>query len=65
MIVKLIGIASWAIEKYENVKAFIKKKYRQHRSRKIRNAIDARNTRAVKHIVSDIIKKRQAKRDSV
>ena len=65
MIGKVITIASWVIKVYENAKVFIKTKYRAHRSRKIRNAVDKRNTAAIKRIVQDIIHKRREKQDSV
>ena len=64
MISKLINIASWIIEKYENIKGFIKTKYRAHRSRKIRRLIDDGNVDTVADIVRDIKKRRRSRRDA-
>ena len=62
---QVINIADWAIKKYEGVKSFVKTKYRQHRARKIRNAVDKRNTRALRRVVRSIAERRKNKQDSV
>ena len=61
---QVIGIASWLISKYEGIKSFVKTKYRGYRSRKIRNAVDKRNARAIKRIMQDIKNRRRERRDS-
>jgi hypothetical protein len=64
MIGKVIGIISFVIEKYERIKEFVKTKYRAHRSRKIRNAVDKRNTSAIRRILQNIKDRRRERRDA-
>ena len=61
---KVINIVSWAIEKYEGVKDFVKTKYRAYRSRKIRSIVDKRNTTALKRVLRDIKQRRRDRRDA-
>ena len=61
---KAIAIISWAIEKYENVKSWITKKYRAHKTRRVRNLIDDNNVDAIDDIVRNIKKKRRNRRDA-
>ena len=65
MISKIINIISFVVDKYERVKAFVKTKYRRHRARKIRNAVDKHNSTAIRRIVQSIAERRKRKQDSV
>ena len=64
MISKIINIISFVVDKYGKVKNFVKTKYRAHRSRKIRNIVDKRNTSALKRVLQDIKKRRSTRRDA-
>lgn len=61
---KVIAIISWAIQKYEGIKSFVKIKYRAYRSRKIRSAVDNHDKSTIGSVVRSIIRKRQERRDS-
>lgn len=61
---QIITIVSWVIQKYENVKKFIKDKYHIYRSRKIREAVDNRDADSIESRVRDVLKKRQDRQDS-
>lgn len=64
MITQIINILDSTIKAYKNVKKFVQEKYRIHRSKKIRNAVDKHDANTISRIVSDIIQRRQNKRDS-
>lgn len=64
MITQIINILDSAIKAYKNVKKFVKEKYRLHRSRKIRDAVDNHDSRTIDSIVRDIVEKRSEKHDS-
>lgn len=61
---QIVGIISWVIEKYENVKKFVQKKYAQFRARSIRDAIDKHDTKSVDDIVRSIKRKRRDRNDA-
>lgn len=61
---KLINIANWVIEKYENVKTFIKDKYRAYKSRRIRKSVDDGDIEYVSSLLRSIKKRRKDRRDA-
>ena len=61
---QVIKIVSWGIDKYENVKAWIKKLYRRARSKHIRSAVDKHDVGYIARILQQIKKRRSDRNDS-
>ena len=61
---QVINIASWSIEKYENIKKFFKKKFRVWSARSKRKAVDRGDTRSLDKFLRLLSKRRRDRAES-